>query len=323
MRVMVLAVLVALARPLGAQSTAAPDSTAVVIDSAVAAHRDRLVPLLDYEFSAPGEYVRLFLAGGVVYRARVSSADVDLVLTAVLPATIPPTVIELDRFGDATGERNFLIRPGVDGEYEFRAPVNTALDTVSNGVPVAPAGGSTRLLLYRDARETARWASTGTQPWALGIAIAGGAGGSYPVSATATPTGSSGIVEGCLEVRYGPGIGRWLSGCVLGVSHESRPGASQIYWVYMEPRFRVFGVGRAWGQRLDAGLLFRAGFGEVEGVNQQPGMVAPGAYVSVLLFHQPHWPRLVLGASARYAYIVSGSQPTQAAAQGTLGIGLF
>jgi len=115
----------------------------------------------------------------------------------------------------------------------------------------------------------------------------------------------------------------WLSGCVLGVSHESRPGAPQIYWVYAEPRFRLLGTGKGWAQSLDAGLMLRAGFASVEGVDQQPGLLAPGAYFSVSAFHRAHWPRLVVEASGRYAYIIPGHEPVQTAAQGTLGIAIF
>ncbi|MEP6473752.1 MAG: hypothetical protein ABJC74_08520 [Gemmatimonadota bacterium] len=285
---------------------------------------DLEVPILDHTFNGEGEFVRFRMSGGIVYRAVVDREDVQLIVEPVEPEGPSVTVTELQRFHDASGERRYLLRPVADAEYQFRAPfVGSATDTTTRGLPNSAQGGASHLRLYRDERETARWNATGPEAWAFGLVVSGGRGGKYPIAGIPAPSGSSSDIEGCLEVKYGPGFGGYISGCVLGISHESRPASKSATWVFIEPRLRLIGSGKRWQQRLDAGVLLRAGLGQIDGLNQQPGVIAPGVYLSYLLSHHPHWPRLVLEGAVRYSYVVPSDQPGQTSAQGTVGVGIF
>lgn len=338
MRVMVVAVLLIVAGPLAAQvpipadsvSAVKVDASAMVSDSDSSAEHlimietgpDTLAPVLDHTLSGPGDYIRFWLTGRVEYRVRVTNSDLTLTVEPVLPAISPVTVIELDRFPDATGERNYLVRAGVDGEYQFRA-LFTNRDTTAQGAAVPLEVGSMRLRVYRRTGTGNLWTDDSKVSWDYGLALAGGSNGEYPIAGTAPATGSSRALEGCLEARYGPGVGRLFGGCLLGISYESRPGSNSATWYFVEPHVRLLGYGERWQRRLDVGILFRAGLGHITGASHQPGILAPGAYLSYLLAHHGHSPRIVIEGALRIADVLAGGQPTQRSMQGTVGLGIF
>ena len=75
--------------------------------------------ILDHDFGALGEQVRLFLQDKQVYRAEVSSEDVTLLIRArargMPQARVYPISNELSPSGGST----FEIYPNRDGEYEI------------------------------------------------------------------------------------------------------------------------------------------------------------------------------------------------------------
>jgi hypothetical protein len=229
------------------------------------------VLIVDHDFSAPGEYVRVFLQSGQVYRAELGSPDVVLQFRGVREGVVRPTqlprVYRFLSYETPAGASFFDIYPDVDAEYEIRAVL---------------LGGSTfasRFRLYRDLRTSARRQRVrNRQGWDIGIEMAGGWHSGYVQSSAPPPSGSDPAdgtdIESCFSARA-PGNSR-LGLCAVGLSYQSQEGARNILWIYTEPRLRLAGARSGW----DLGVSFRFGVGMISAVSVTPVTFAPGAYIA-------------------------------------------
>ncbi len=238
------------------QTAATPDTADVLV--------------VDHDFGALGEQVRLFLQARQVYRAELSSEDVTLVIKAktrgIPEARVYPVSNELSPSGGSV----FEIYPDRDGEYEISA------------ITLQGSRLSTRLRLHRDVRESRRRMATANKPgWELGIEVAGGWHSGFHPTTLSSPTGSDGgsDVEACLTARNAPAIRR-VSLCVLGVSYQFQNSPQDILWVYTEPRVRVLGQGRPGVSNWELGGLLRFGVGMMSSSAGSPTVLAPGLYVA-------------------------------------------
>ncbi len=230
------------------------------------------VLVVDHDFAALGEQVRLFLQAKQVYRAEVSSEDVTLIIRAKTRGMPQPRVYPISNELLPSGGSVFEIYPDRDGEYEIF------------GASLQGSRLSSRLRIYRDIRESRRRVATANKPgWELGVEVAGGWHSAFAHSSAATPpvTGADigSDLEACLTARNAPGIPR-LNLCVLGVSHQSQHAAANILWVYTEPRVRLFGRAQPGTSNWELGPLFRFGVGMISGVSETPLVLAPGVYVA-------------------------------------------
>ena len=239
-----------LASMMTARSVHAQDTTAVA-DSAVT--RDSVdVLLVDHSFTAPGEFVRVFLQKGEVYRAELSSSDVAL---NVQPRPSgPPAFVSRTEESGAAGRLVFEIYPRTDKEHE--------ITVLGLGDAVV------RLQLYHDMKASKRRQDMINQPgWEIGVEAAGGYHTGYllnldPALLTDSDQGSW-DVEGCFSALSCPGIARVLSGCAIGIGWHNRPESSGVLWFFIEPRLRIVG-GKARGKsNTEVGALFRVAIGEV------------------------------------------------------------
>jgi hypothetical protein len=245
------------AAPLGAQSYSASASG----DSA-----DVLV--LDHDFSATGEFVRVFLQSGQVYRAEFSSPSVTLAIKGVGRAVGQlPNVYPFLPSETPSGASILEVYPQRDDEYEIRA--------------VMAETRPTRLRLYRDVSAShRRQVVRGTRGWQVGVEMAGGwhsgfAQSSAPVPAgTDSPAGTD--LEACFTARSSLGLGM----CVLGVSYQSQHRAPDLVWVYTEPRLRILGRARTELSNWDGGVLFRFGVGINSRSSSAPMLLGPGVYLA-------------------------------------------
>ena len=240
------------------QTTATPDTADVL--------------MVDHDFGALGEQVRLFLQAKQVYRAELSSEDVTLVIRArtrgIPQARVYPVSSELSPSGGSV----FEIYPDRDGEYEIW------------GVVLQGSRLSTRLRIYRDVHESRRRLATANKPgWELGVEVAGGWHSAFAhTSAAVAPATNADVgsdLEACLTARNAPDVPR-LNLCVLGVSHQSQHDSPNILWVYSEPRLRLFGRARPGLSNWELGPLFRFGVGMISGVSETPIVLGPGFYVA-------------------------------------------
>ncbi|HET6778649.1 MAG TPA: hypothetical protein VFH26_07150 [Gemmatimonadales bacterium] len=230
------------------------------------------VLVVDHDFAALGELVRVFLRDKQVYRAELSSEDVHLTFRARTPSTRPPRIYPISNALSPSGGSVYEVYPDADGEYEIW--------------PVSLQGSrlSTRVRLYRDVRESSRRMAMVNRPgWELGVELAGGWHSGFFQSSAAAPLGArpdAGFdLEACFTARNAPGASR-LNLCVLGVSHQSQHNARNILWVYTEPRVRLFGRTRAGMSNWEMGPLFRFGVGIISGVSETPIVLGPGFYVA-------------------------------------------
>ncbi len=240
------------------QTAAAPDTADVLV--------------VDHDFAALGEQVRIFLQAKQVYRAELSSEDVTLIIKArtrgIPQARLYPISNELSPSGGSVYE----IYPDRDGEYDVWA------------ASLQGSRLSTRLRIYRDVHESRRRVATANKPgWELGVEVAGGWHSAFAQSSAAVPSASRGDpgsdLEACLTARNAPGVPR-LNLCVLGVSHQSQHAAPNILWVYTEPRVRLFGRARPGLSNWEMGPLLRFGVGIISGVSETPIVLGPGLYIA-------------------------------------------
>lgn len=123
------------------------DSSALAVPlAATAASReaDSVDVLIgEYDLSVTGEFVRVYLERGQIYRVEFSSRggvlDIrprDRTAQQILPLTI-------EDFPRASGTRAIEIAPRADGDYEFRA--------------LGSGQAGARLRIYREIRPSARW----------------------------------------------------------------------------------------------------------------------------------------------------------------------
>jgi hypothetical protein len=251
---------VCLSYPLRAQAVAdrSPDNTDVL--------------LIDHDFTARDEFVRVFLQDGQVYRAEIGSPDVTLEIRARIRATqLPRTYVFLPA-STPSGTSIVEVYPQADLEYEIRSVSLT-------GSPVP-----TRLRLYRDVSASERRQHVrNTRTWETGIELAGGwhsgfALSSAPIGPGSDPNGGTDF-EACFTARGAPGRGR-LGICALGVGYQSQHGAQSIVWVYTEPRIRLLGPARTGQSSWELGALFRLGLGLISASPVTPAILAPGFYIA-------------------------------------------
>jgi hypothetical protein len=262
------------------------------------------VLVVDHDFGAPGERVPLFLQARQVYRAELSSEDATLVIRAKTRGIPQARVYPVSNALSPSGGSVFEIYPDRDGEYEI--------------LPVGLQGSrlSTRLRIYRDVRESRRRVATANKPgWELGIEVAGGWHSAFVQSSAASPPASGtdlgSDLEACLTARNAPGAPR-LNLCVLGVSHQSQHAASNILWVYTEPRLRLFGRARPGLSNWELGPLFRFGVGMISGVSETPIVLGPGFYVARHIRKDPDGSGWSLQVSYFHAFYRGFDTPTGA-----------
>jgi hypothetical protein len=239
------------------QTAATPDTADVLV--------------VEHDFDALGEQLRLFLQAKQVYRVELSSEDLTLVIKARTRGMPEVRVYPVSNELSPSGGSVFEIYPDRDGEYEISA------------ISLQGSRLSTRLRLYRDVHESRRRMATANQPgWELGVEVAGGWHSGFAQSSVAVPSGNANPgsdVEACLTARNAPGVPR-LNLCVLGVSHQSQRSAPNILWVYTEPRIRLFGRARPGLSNWELGPLLRFGVGIISGGIDTPIVLAPGFYVA-------------------------------------------
>ena len=230
------------------------------------------VLVVDHDFVALGEFVRLFLLDKQVYRAELSSENVTLQIRPRVPGMRTPRIYEITSAQSPSGSSVVEIYPDQDGEYELRA-----ISLHGSRLP-------SRLRLYRDVSESnRRLAPSNHSPWDLGFEVAGGWHSGFsqssPAPATGTSLSSGSNVEACFSARSTPGVPR-LNLCILGLSHQSQHGTGNILWMYTEPRVRILGHARPGISNWEAGALLRFGVGVVAGGSMKPTVVGPGIYVA-------------------------------------------
>lgn len=237
-----------------------------------AATRDSAdVLVLDHDFSSPGEFARVFLQKGVVYRAVLSTGDASL---EIVPLKGGPPVFFAREESESPGASGFTVLsvyPRADAEYQIR---------LIEGGPVV------NLKLYHDIRASRRRQKVLNSPgWEIGAEIAAGWHSGYLLNIVDDPdtkdSDRSGThIEGCFSARQGPGILRVMSGCALGAAWETRPGSKGTLWFFLEPRARFIGGRERGKSNTEVGALARFGFGAVNKLNRNPTLVAPGLYVA-------------------------------------------
>lgn len=258
-------------------------------------NRDILV--FNYTFqSGSREFVRIFLMGGEVYRAEIDLGDISFSIRARDPGGQPPTVVPVRESEDGGAESVFEIYPFRDAEYEFQV-----LDV--------PSGETGKLTIYRDIRasERRRLALHGGpgSRWTMGLEVAAGRHATYQLSRFEEIMGAerSGTdYEGCLSLRS---QGR-LWGCLLGVTRHKSDSAASVLWFFVEPRFRLLGGIR--GDPLEAGTMFRLGFGNAEegqagAAADHPAQIAPGLYLRYWIGREPGR-GMSIDLAGRYAFLL-------------------
>jgi hypothetical protein len=251
------------------------------------------VLVVDHDFAAVGELVRIFLQDKQVYRVELSSIDVTLEIRPRFHGMPVPRVYPIFDSQTPSGSSVFEIHPDRDGEYEIR--------------PVSIQGSriSTHVRIYRDLDESARRVGERNQPgWDLGIEIAGGWHSGYQQSNSAPVAGSSPDggtdLEACVSARNPPKVRR-LSMCILGLGHQSQPGAPSIFWIYTEPRISLLGSNFGLSH-WEAGVSLRFGMGINSGSNVSPSAIAPGLFVARHFRSNPDGSGWSLQASYRRSF---------------------
>ncbi len=226
--------------------------------------------LLDHDFTSAGEFARVFLLEGQVYRAVLSTGNA---LIEIYPVKGGPPVFLAREESDAPGASGQVVLsvyPRADATYEIR---------LIDGGPVVS------LRLYLDiAASRRRQQVLSTPGWEIGGEVTVGGHTGYGLNTSPgglTDSEQGGVhLEGCFSARQGPGGFKALSGCAFGLGWDSRPKSKGALWFFTEPRVRFFG-GRPRGEsNTEIGGLLRVGFGLVEGVNLNPTLIAPGLYAS-------------------------------------------
>jgi hypothetical protein len=229
--------------------------------------------VVDHDFTGGFEFVWVFLQGGQVYRAELSSTDVGLDIRTPGRAVQPPRFYTYLPSDTPSGSSIIEIYPEVDTEYEIRP----------TGIATARVG--TRLRLYRDVRASRRRQNVRNSPgWEIGVEMASGWHSAYPQSQTALPSGSADPQAGtdvdlCFSARTPPGK-QGFNWCVLGLGYQSQRQDPTILWIFTEPRVRILGHSRAHVSSWELGALLRFGVGMISASSQSPRMLGPGVYVA-------------------------------------------
>lgn len=264
MRIVVTATVLVVGTAMAA--TAQQDSTRPVVETRDSAD----VLVLDHDFTGPGEFARVFLLKGQVYRAVLSTGDASLEIYPVKGG--PPVFFAREESGapGASGTTVLSVYPRADAEYQIR---------LIQGGPVVT------LRLYRDIRASRRRQKVLSEPgWEIGAEVALGGHTGFLLNTTSggiTDSDRGGLhVEGCFSARSGPGILQYVSGCAIGMAWDTRPRSRGTLWIFLEPRIRFYG-GRPRGQsNTEVGTLLRVGFGMINKASVTPTLVAPGLYVT-------------------------------------------
>ena len=193
------------------------DSTAKVLVADLTFHSNSYEP------------IRLFLAGGRIYRAQFTQPDIILQMRSYEGKQLP-MVVSVNLGPDASGRTDFEIRPRMDGEYEFR-PVY-----VYDGNPI-------RFQLWLEPvpgvgdQVNAHNAVQGVE---FGAEVSVGLHGAYENGPNAFG-GSGGAISGCVTVRNLGGEQGRFWGCMLGVEFEKAGGDTAWTYLFVQPRLQVLG----------------------------------------------------------------------------------
>jgi hypothetical protein len=177
------------------------------------------------------EPIRLFLAGGRIYRAQFTQPDIVLQMRSYEGKQLP-MIVTVNLASDASGRTDFEIRPRMDGEYEFR-PVY-----VYSGNPI-------RFQLWLEPRPgegehlSARTAVQGVE---FGAELSVGVHGSYENGAN-NFGGKGASYSGCVTVRNLGGEQGRIWGCMLGVEFEMAGGDTAWTYLFIQPRIQILGGG--------------------------------------------------------------------------------
>jgi hypothetical protein len=236
------------ASPLQAQ-VAAPDSTS-------------RVQITDLTFhSSSYEPIRLFLAGGRIYRAQFSQPEIILQMRSYEGKQLP-LVVSVNLGPDASGRTDFEVRPRMDGEYEFR-PVY-----VYEGNPIR-----FQLWLEPKTRDPAGPSvAEASQKVEFGVELSAGLHGAYENGADHYGA-KGGSLAGCATIRNIGGEQGRLWGCFFGIELEKAGGDSSWVYLYMQPRLRLIGG----TSPFDAGVLFHVSTGTA-GHGRASGKYGVGFY---------------------------------------------
>lgn len=228
------------------------------------------VLVLEHDYTGPGEFARVFLLKGQVYKAILSTGDANLEIYPVKGGAPVFFAREESDAPGASGNTVISIYPRADAEYQIR---------LLEGGPVVT------LRLYRDIRASRRRQKILSEPgWEIGGEIAGGFHSGFLLNADEPDVRDSdeggAHIEGCFSARSGPGILQYVSGCAIGLAWDSRPHSVGVLWFFMEPRVRAFG-GRPRGKsNTEVGGVLRVGIGTVSKINRNPTLIAPGLYLT-------------------------------------------
>lgn len=237
LRTLSLVGLLAIARPLGAQSSPPVDGPGSRLVADVTFHSQTYEP------------IRLFLESGRKYRAQFTEPNIVLQLRSYDGKQLP-MVVSVNLGPDPSGKTDLELRPRVDGEFEFR-PVY-----VYPGRPI-------RFQLWMLPRPEERTAADGPPPSTsgveLGLELSLGAHGAY-TNSTENYGDEGGSLTACAAIRGIGGVAGRLWGCMLGVESEEGKTMGRITYVYSEPRFRFIGGGG--GFPIEGGVILRLGMGD-------------------------------------------------------------
>jgi hypothetical protein len=238
-------------------------------DSAAAESTDVLV--LDYDYTSPSQFARVFLQSGQVYRAELSSSDLTLQIRSLIRNAQLPRIYPFLPTDTPSGLSIVEVYPQVDGEYEIRA------------VGSAGSAAVTRMRLYRDLKASRRRQLVRNQPgWEIGVALAGGWHTGFLQSSAPAALGGSpeaGMdVESCFTAR--PNGRSRLDLCVVGLGYQSQQINKDILWLYTEPRLRLLGRVRPGRSHWELGGLLRFGVGMISASSATPTILGPGVYAA-------------------------------------------
>lgn len=224
--------------------------------------------VLEHDFTGPGEFARATLLKGEVYRAELSTEDAVIDVYPIKGGS--PVFINPEEYGAASGQAMYTVYPTTTAEYQFR---------LVSGGPVV------RLRLYRDLRRSIRRQKVIDTPgWEVGAEAGIGGHSGYLLNTEGAGVRDSkdgGVdFEGCFSARSGPGILRYISGCAFGVGWDARGDARGVAWFFIEPRFRIIGTKPRGISNNEIGVLGRAAYGMISGVNRDPKMLSLGIYAT-------------------------------------------
>jgi hypothetical protein len=229
------------------------------------------VLVLDYDFTSPYQFARVFLQSGQVYRAELSSSDLSLQIRSLVRTAQLPRIYPFLPTDTPSGTSIVEVYPQADAEYEILA--------------VGSAGSAvvTRMRLYRDVKSSRRRQLVRNQQgWEIGVELAGGWHTGFLQSSAPAALGGSpeaGMdVESCFTAR--PHGRSRLDLCVVGLGYQSQQTNKDILWLYTEPRLRLLGRVRPGQSHWELGALLRFGVGMISASSDTPTILGPGLYVA-------------------------------------------